>query len=33
VKINPTKKSHIPANIAMLASVVHVAVWLAQASQ
>lgn len=33
VKINPTKKSRIPANIAMLAGVVHVAVWLAQASQ
>jgi Protein of unknown function (DUF2934) len=30
VKINPTKKSRIPANIAMLAGVVHVAVWLAQ---
>lgn len=33
VKINPAKKSSIPANIAMLASVVHGAIWLAQAGQ
>ena len=33
VKINPAQISRFPANIAMLASVVHGALWLTQTSQ